>query len=104
MMILRGTKCDPLMRQPILDGQEHSSDELVLNQHSKPICRFAVRSEEFGYVLIRGARAVPVSHRAKPILDAFDGTTTLQEIQTVFGQEALDFVGSLYRRGFVGLK
>ena len=37
---------------------------------------FAVRTEFFGYVLVRGNRVVPVGHQAKPILDALDGRST----------------------------
>ena len=37
-------------------------------------------------------------------LDALDGRSTLRQIEERFGQKALDFVGSLYQRGFVELK
>jgi hypothetical protein len=56
------------------------------------------------YVLVRGNRVTPVGHRAKPILDALDGRSTLRQIEERFGQKALDFVGSLYRKGFVELR
>lgn len=103
MAMLRGSEKDPLVREPILDRQREPNEELVLYKNAKPTCRFAVRPQKFGYILICGGRVVPVSHEAKLILDAFDGTTTLHEIRMRFGQEALNFVGSLYKKGFVEL-
>jgi len=65
---------------------------------------FAMRPEPFGYVLVRGNRVAPVGHQAKPILDALDGRSTLRQIEERFGQKALDFVGSLYQKGFAELR
>jgi len=58
--------------------------------------------EEFGYVLIRGNRLVPVSPQARPILDSFDGLTTLRQIQECFGQESLNF-GLTVQEGVGGI-
>ena len=58
----------------------------------------------FCYVLVRGNRVTPVALQAKPILDALDGRSTLRQIEERFGQEALDFVGRLYQKGFVELR
>ena len=63
-----------------------------------------MRPDPLGYVLVHGNRVTPVGHQAKPILDALDGRSTLRQIEERFGQKALDFVGSLYQKGFVELK
>jgi hypothetical protein len=47
---------------------------------------------------------VPVTAAAKPVLDACDGTTTLLQLRERFGQESLDFVGSLVKKGLVELR
>jgi hypothetical protein len=77
---------------------------LVLYQGAYPVGHFAARPEPFGYVLLRDNRVTPVGHQAQPILDALDGCSTLCQIEERFGQEALDFVGSLSQKGFVELR
>lgn len=95
---------DPLVQDPILEKEAKVSDELRLYEGACPIRRYSLRSESFGYVLIRGNYLTPVSAAAKPVLDACDGGTTLLQLRERFGQEALDFVGSLVQKGLIELK
>lgn len=102
MIEIRNLERDPLARGalPIV---ERPPREVALWQGAKPRAAWAIRSEPFGYVLIRGQHFVPVTTQAQPILDALDGRTTLAEMQAQLGQEAVDFIGSLYTQGLVEL-
>ncbi len=98
---LRGQ--DPLIRQPIQD-QSRQPVELTLYEKSRPKINCTVRAESFGYALVRGTRIVPVTAQARSVLDILDGRRTLQQIRDDLGQEALDFVGTLYQRGLISLE
>lgn len=101
--MLRGIRQDPLIHQSIMEMAPTTPEELLLNEGDRPTARFTLRPETFGYVLMQRQRMIPVTPAAKPILDACDGTRTLREIQECFGQHALDFVGSLAKRGLIEL-
>ena len=89
------------MREPILEKEPEPQEELILYEGAHPVGRYALRAEEFGYVLINGNRIVPVVAAAKPVLDACDGHTTLRQIERQLGPNALSLVGSLYQRGMI---
>jgi radical SAM protein with 4Fe4S-binding SPASM domain len=99
----RGIPADPLMRKPITDKPLAPATPLSLYEGARPLARFALRPDIFGYVLVLGNRLVPVNAEAKPVLDSCNGVTTLSEIRDRFGQGALDFVGSLVSQGLVEL-
>lgn len=98
--MIRDLDADPLMSGP-LPAQEKPHLELSLYAGSRPIGRFSRRLEPFGYVLVRGTHIVLVEAQVEPILNALDGTLTLWQVREKFGQAALDFLGSLYRKGLV---
>ncbi len=102
--MIEGLEKDPLMGKPILEKPQKPPEELILHEEAYPVSHFTVRSESFGYVLIRGNHVTPVAHQAKPILDALNGCLSLRQIREHFGQEALDFVGSLYQKGLVEMR
>ncbi len=102
--MIEGLEKDPLMGKPILKKPQEPPEELILHEEAYPVSHFTVRSESFGYVLIRGNHVTPVAHQAKPILDALNGCLSLRQIRERFGQEALDFVGSLYQKGLVEMR
>jgi radical SAM protein with 4Fe4S-binding SPASM domain len=102
--VLQDVEKDPLMRAPILEKEPEPLEELALYEGARPVGCYTLRAEDFGYVLVRGNRIVPVTAAAKPVLDACDGTQTLLEIQDRFGQGALNFIGELYERGLIDLK
>jgi radical SAM protein with 4Fe4S-binding SPASM domain len=102
MIEVRNLERDPLATGP-LPMIERPPRQVALFAGARPRALYTIRPEPFGYVLMRGQHFVPVTVQAKPILDTLDGQTTLSEIQSRFGQESLDFVGSLYLQGMVEL-
>ncbi|MBC7251971.1 MAG: SPASM domain-containing protein, partial [Anaerolineae bacterium] len=104
MAMIQGVEKDPLMREPILEKEPEPPEELTLYEGARPLGCYALRAEDFGYVLVRGNRIVPVSAAAKPVLDACDGTMTLLQLRERFGQRALDFVGALIKKGLIELR
>ncbi len=101
--MIQGLERDPLMGDPILEKEPDQPKELALYEGAHPVGRYALRVEDFGYVLVRGSRIVPVAAAAGPVLDACDGHTTLSQIERQFGPDALSLVGMLYLRGMVEL-
>ena len=101
--LIKGLDYDPLMRGPIIEKRASPPEKYALYAGARPVSRFQIRPEPFGYVLVRHSRVVPVSVDAKPILDACNGSTTLTEIQERFGQSGLNLVGYLYKMGMVEL-
>ncbi len=93
---------DRLMKAPI---RAAPVETIEFGPTWKPIPHFTtIREESFGYILCRYNWSVPITHDARPIVDAIDGETTLAHLHRQFGDEALDFVGQLYREGFVGFE
>jgi radical SAM protein with 4Fe4S-binding SPASM domain len=104
MAMIRDAESDPLMRDPILEEKSEPLKELILYEEAHPIKQYELRAEDFGYVLMRGNCIVPVTAEVKPILDACDGRISLLQLQERFGQGALDFVGSLIKKGLIKLQ
>lgn len=75
--------------------------KLRLQAHMRPVRRYQIREEAFGYVLMRGNAIVPVRLEAWDILQSLDGATTLQQIKQTFGAPGLALIGMLYLRGLV---
>jgi hypothetical protein len=94
---------DDLITAP-LDTDPAPLSELVLPAHARPIARFELRAESFGWLLIRGGQVQPVSASAGPLLDVLNGCLTLAEITNQFGEEGLALVGQLVRKGLVALE
>lgn len=91
---------DPLMDEPVQEKKK-SPEKIVSYKGAYPIGHFTLRSEPFGYALMRGSRVIPVAHHAKSLLDTLNGRYTLVQIGEHFGQQALNFVGLLYQKGLV---
>ncbi|MCP4401612.1 MAG: SPASM domain-containing protein [bacterium] len=96
-----GLEGDRLMKEPI---REAPVETIELGPAWKPVPHFTIRKEPFGYILCRVNWSVPVTHDAKPLVDAIDGEHTLAQLQHRFGDEALDFIGQLYREGCIGFE
>lgn len=97
-----GAGKDPLAKRPLREQCERFS-ELTLYRESRPMRRFKMRSEEFGYVLVIRNRVMPIAHEGEQIIDLLDGKTTLGQIEQICGSRALSFVGLLYQKGFIDL-
>ena len=91
---------DPLIRCA-LPVETQTLHEVTLEEELCPVPRYAVREEDFGWSLVRANQVIPVSRKAGPILETFDGKTDLGEIERRFGPAALSFIYSLYVRSFV---
>ncbi len=80
-----------------------SQTKLSFHPALRPISLFTVRSEEWGLVLLRGNRVIPLSPAASPLLAMFDGKTSLADIEMRFGAQGLSLIGSLYQKGIISL-
>ncbi|XCN71374.1 MAG: radical SAM protein [Candidatus Electrothrix aestuarii] len=97
----QGEQQDPLMTGPI---QEAEQKPIHLDPSWKPLARFRIREEPFGYLVTRYNWSVPVAYEAKPVLDAVNGEYTLAEIHERFGDEALELIGRLYQEDCLGFE
>ncbi|MGM9992976.1 MAG: SPASM domain-containing protein [Candidatus Bruticola sp.] len=97
-----GQDKDPLISET--ETEETILQEVTLEDELCPVPCYNIRAEEFGWLLMRGSRVVPVSPKAASVLARFDGRTTLGQIEEEFGSGALSFIYSLYVRGFVEFK
>lgn len=93
-----GLAKDPLMREPIRTAEPQA---LNLNPAWKVVPHFTIREEAFGFLLCRVNWSLPVSHAAKPMLDALNEAWNLAEVHAKFGDAGLDLIGQLYREGFL---
>lgn len=94
---------DPLIGKPV-GPEEPTLLEVTLEDGLCPVPMYAVRQEDFGWSLIRQTQVIPVTHKAGKVLSAFDGKTTLGDIEQQYGAGALSFVYSLYERNFVDFR
>ncbi|WP_339138411.1 MAG: radical SAM protein [Candidatus Electrothrix sp. GW3-4] len=97
----QGEKQDLLMTGPICTAEPET---LRLDPSWKPVARFRIREEAFGYLVTRYNWSVPVAFAAKPVLEAVNGEKTLAEIHKDFGDEALELIGRLYQENCVGFE
>jgi radical SAM protein with 4Fe4S-binding SPASM domain len=95
---------DPLIRRPLKQplSVTHTT-RIQLYAGARPERNFTLREESFGYLLVNRNQIVPVRTEAKLLLDALDGTNTLDKIQNTFGQSGLAFVAYLFNKGLVRL-
>jgi radical SAM protein with 4Fe4S-binding SPASM domain len=99
-----GIQHDPLMRNPIAPRDMPPPPKLSLGAQMRPVRRYQIREETFGYILTRGNAVVPVRPAAWQILQALNGKMTLLQIKQTFGAEALSLIGSLYQHGLIEMR
>ena len=99
----RGLEQDPLIRNPITKEPSERQNHLTIYAGLKPVPKFAIRQERFGFILIHMKNVVPVDFKAMPILEAFDCQTNLAQIREAFGPEAVGFTIQLYQQGVIDL-
>jgi len=97
-----GIEKDPLIGSPFTVKQR-PPEQITLYEGLHPARNFDIRQEEFGYVLMRGNRIVPVAFEDKAILEACNGQITLREFESRFGARGLELVAQLYKKGLVEL-
>jgi hypothetical protein len=92
------------MRNPIAPRDMPPPPKLSLGAQMRPVRRYQIREETFGYILTRGNAVVPVRPAAWQILQALNGKMTLLQIKQTFGAEALSLIGSLYQHGLIEMR
>ncbi len=104
MLEIEGSATDPLMRVPLQQQIPPPPRHIDLYEKGFPTLQCTLRTESFGYALVRGHTILPIMPAAQPLLAALDGQHSLQKIERDFGQEGLDFVGTLYLQGLVSIE
>lgn len=96
-------KRDPLMEEPIIRviSLERQVGEKPLILHGYPKLRCRVRREEFGYVLMQEGEVIPITAKGFELLRLCDGKRGIGEIEEIAGPKAMEFLLSLYVRGFL---
>ena len=99
-------KRDPLMEGPMgrRNTGQQASDKKPLTLQGAPRLRAMVRKETFGSLLISEGEVIPVTDRACELLSLCDGTRGIGEIEEKIAPEAMEFLLSLYLRGFLELE
>jgi radical SAM protein with 4Fe4S-binding SPASM domain len=98
--LARGLRYDPLMVAPLTESDLPPPEQIELYEGLRPVGRYEIRQESFGHVLLGPGLAL-VSTQARPLLDMCDGSTTLRQIEQLYGQEGLTLIAELYRKGLV---
>ncbi|MBD3308366.1 hypothetical protein GF339_18165, partial [candidate division KSB3 bacterium] len=96
-----GLEGDRLMKEPI---RQPVAETIELDPAWKPIPYFTVREESFGYLLCRLNWSVPVTHDARPLLEAINGQNTVERLYQEFGEDGLQLLGHLYREDCIGFE
>ena len=89
---------DPLIKEPI---KEVAVSEIELHPDFKPIPNFKILKQKNEYLLARYNWSIKISKEQLPLINSFDGKTTLSEIQDKYGEDALNFVGELYQNSYI---
>jgi len=102
MADLLGIPQDSLIKTHVKPGQDKEKIlEVNLDETLCPSPKFITREEDFGLALIRHTQVIPVSFKARKIVEMINGSTTLAEIEKKHGSAALSYVYSLYIRNFI---
>jgi radical SAM protein with 4Fe4S-binding SPASM domain len=96
-----GLSKDPLMAGPL---DEYAPPPVRMGRNWRPLRRFQTRDESFGLVLIRGNAVFAVRPEASALLDLLDGTHTLDELESSFGDVGTSLIGELFRRNMIEIK
>lgn len=97
---IRDEQRDPLRGSPI-PFAPRPTERVILYEGLRPLARCHLHEEEFGMILTRGNKIVPLPLEDIPLLNACDGTRTLRELQVQFGARGLRIVAALQKKGLV---
>lgn len=92
-------KTDPLIREPLLEP--HEKRIIRLPGTHKPRARYQSRREQWGYLLFRQTKSLPVSFEAKEMLNNIDNTLTVSQIKSKYGMEMLQLLGALFEKNLI---
>jgi len=89
------------MVAPLTTNDLLSPETIKLGSFWRPIGRYEIRDEGFGYVLLGPGIVMAVSYEAKPVLKMCNGEVTLKEIEECYGQQGIALIAELYKKGLV---
>jgi AdoMet-dependent heme synthase len=98
--LARGMDQDPLMTVPLTPYELPPPEQIELYEDLRPIGRYKMREEGFGYVLL-GPTLALVSFQARPLLEMCNGSVTLRQVGELYGQEGLALIADLRRKGLI---
>lgn len=98
--LIRELQQDPLMTHPLSPQDLLAPDTIDLYEGLCPVAQADLRKEPFGYVALGDSLAL-LTPQGKALLDQCDGTVTLQQIETRYGQAGLKLVTNLWFKGIV---
>ncbi len=96
----RRISADPLMRGPIPMPAQSSRRVFA---GLRPMKKFEIRYETEGALLVRRNRVVTVTARGAEVAQTMDGSTTLGDLNRLYGQEALQLAFELYEQSLLEL-
>jgi radical SAM protein with 4Fe4S-binding SPASM domain len=98
--LLSGKAHDPLLRQP-LHAPSLPVPALSLYRELRPVGQYTIRRESGRALLIHKNQVAVVPAALSGRWPRLDGSQSLHEIQTHYGEHALAWVGQCYRQGMV---
>ena len=99
-----GLKKDPLMKKPVAAPSRPSLQTRTVEIHKNliPVKNIQkIRKENFGYTLFNKNTVTLITDEAHNIIEQCNNKNTLEEIQNTSGGRALNFIYSLYQKGFI---
>ncbi|HZU87437.1 MAG TPA: radical SAM protein [Anaerolineaceae bacterium] len=99
-----GLAQDPLITGLPPEPLAPPSEALRLPRLARPRAAFTLRRDGEVIYLFNRNRSLAVAPHSLPVLEALDGSLTLEELRARFGPQALDFVGVLVQQGLVRIE
>jgi radical SAM protein with 4Fe4S-binding SPASM domain len=96
--LVRGLRQDPLMKKTLSSDELPKPQSVDLYEGLRPVVKARVREEPFGYVLL-GPTLALITPTGKTLLDKCNGKITLKQIRMEYGQDGLEMVVDLWRKG-----
>lgn len=98
----KNLKHDPFIDfSNIKKAKNIESKILMINSNTKISANYQIKTQDFGYYLINRSRHIAVKKEAAPILSYLKKNPQIKDIEIKFGNQALNFVGSLILAGLV---
>ncbi len=98
---LSGQAGDPLMGVPVGPVRPAEEPEVRLWSGLRPVGQFIQREDGAALVLIRRGQVTAAPEVLREVVPLLDGVWTLAAIQERCGQSAVNWIGELYRQGWV---
>lgn len=99
-----GLAQDPLIAAPLTQETALPPTTLRLPRTARPRANFSLRQDGEVIFLFNRNRSLAVAALSLPVLQALDGSQTLEELGARFGPQALDFIGALLQQGLAQIE